>query len=78
VEALHAPNILPLWWALSLGACLGGNLTLVGAPANAIVIGISAGAGHKVTFVEFLKYGVPLTLVTLVVSMVYLWLAFLR
>ena len=78
VEALHAPNTLPLWWALSLGACLGGNLTLVGAPANAIVIGISAGAGHKVTFVEFLKYGVPLTLVTLVVSMVYLWLAFLR
>jgi Na+/H+ antiporter NhaD/arsenite permease-like protein len=77
-EALHAANILPLWWALSLGACLGGNLTLVGAPANAIVIGISAAAGHKVSFVEFLKYGVPLTLVTLLVSMACLWLAFLR
>ncbi|MBM3472385.1 MAG: ArsB/NhaD family transporter [Armatimonadetes bacterium] len=78
VQALHSPEILPLWWALSLGACLGGNLTLVGAPANAIVVGISGAAGHPVRFVEFLKYGVPLTLLTLVVAMGCLWVAFLR
>jgi len=78
LAALHRPDILPLWWALSLGACLGGNLTLVGAPANAIVIGISASAGHHVSFLEFLKYGVPLTLVTVVVSMICLWFVFLR
>ncbi|MGQ9732685.1 MAG: SLC13 family permease [Candidatus Zipacnadales bacterium] len=77
-EALHAPNILPLWWALSLGACLGGNLTLVGAPANAIVVGISSASGYEVSFVEFLKYGVPVTLLTLAVSMAYLWIVFLH
>lgn len=78
IEALHAPNILPLWWALSLGACLGGNLTLVGAPANAIVVGISSAEGHPVSFVEFLKYGVPVTLLTLVIAMIGVWIMFLR
>ena len=78
VPALHAANVLPLWWALSLGACLGGNLTLVGAPANVIVVAIAGRSGHKVTFLRFLKYSLPLALVTLVVSAMGLWITFLR
>jgi len=78
VPALHAANVLPLWWALSLGACLGGNLTLVGAPANVIVVAIAGKSGHKITFLRFLKYSLPLAMVTLVVSAIGLWIAFLR
>ncbi len=76
--AAHAPDVWPLWWALSLGACLGGNLTLVGASANVVVSGISARAGHPISFVRFMKYGVPITLQGLVISSIWLWLKFLR
>jgi Na+/H+ antiporter NhaD/arsenite permease-like protein len=76
--ALHDPSVIPLWWALSLGACLGGNMTLVGASANVVVAGIAAGAGHPITFVRFLKYGIPITIVTVAISTVYVWLVFLR
>jgi len=50
-------NAEPLWWALALGACLGGNLTIVGASANVLVSNIARQAGHPITFVVFLKYG---------------------
>ena len=74
------PGIITLayWWALSLGACLGGNFTLVGASANVVVAGIAERAKHPVTFKRFLKYGVPLTLQGLILSRLYLWLRFLR
>jgi len=74
---LHA-KVLPLWWALSLGACLGGNMTLVGASANVVVAGIASGAGHPISFIRFMKYGVPITFLTVGISTVYLWLVFLR
>jgi Na+/H+ antiporter NhaD/arsenite permease-like protein len=74
----HAPNVYPLWWALSLGACLGGNFTLVGAAANLVGTGISARAGHPISFVRFMKYGVPITLQGLIISSVWLWFLFLR
>jgi Na+/H+ antiporter NhaD/arsenite permease-like protein len=76
--ALHHASILPIWWALSLGACLGGNMTLVGASANVVVAGIAGSAGHPISFVRFMKYGVPVTLLTVVISMAYLWVVFLR
>jgi Na+/H+ antiporter NhaD/arsenite permease-like protein len=76
--ALHDPSIFPLWWALSLGACLGGNMTLVGASANVVVAGIAAGAGYPITFVRFLKYGIPVTLLTVAICTGYVWLVFLR
>jgi Na+/H+ antiporter NhaD/arsenite permease-like protein len=76
--ALHHASILPVWWALSLGACLGGNMTLVGASANVVVAGIAGSAGHPISFVRFMKYGVPVTLLTVVISMGYLWVIFLR
>jgi Na+/H+ antiporter NhaD/arsenite permease-like protein len=65
-----------LWWALAIGADLGGNATSIGASANVVVLGVSERSGHKIGFVEWLRYGVPVTAVTLVVSLVYLWVRY--
>ena len=67
----------PLWWALSLGACLGGNLTIIGAAANVIVSETSAAAGHPIKFMEYLKYGAVVTLTSLVLSSGYVWFKYL-
>ena len=58
-----ADKILPLWWCLSLGACLGGNGTLIGACANLTVAGIAERNGIRFGFVRYLAYGAPMTLV---------------
>ncbi len=71
---LHGSPIL--WWALALGACLGGNATIVGASANVVTTGLSEKAGHPVSFVYFLKIGLPVTVMTIAVSA--LWLLILR
>ena len=78
LAAAHAPDVYPLWWALSLGACLGGNFTLVGASANVVVAGLAGRAGHPISFARFMKYGIPITLQGLVISSVWLWFLFLR
>lgn len=70
----HHALVQPLWWALALGACLGGNFTVIGASANVVVAGISEKSGHRITFGRFLKYGIPLTLQSLVISTAYVWL----
>ena len=67
----------PLWWSLALGACLGGNLTIVGASANVVVANLAAKADHPISFVLFLRYGVVVTLMSLVISTVYLWARYL-
>ncbi|ALA69860.1 membrane protein [Geobacillus stearothermophilus 10] len=72
-----APQIDVLWWALSLGACLGGNGTLIGASANVIVAGMASREGHGFTYMDFLKIGAPLTLIALLLSHAYLWLRYL-
>jgi Na+/H+ antiporter NhaD/arsenite permease-like protein len=64
--------IMPLWWALSLGACFGGNGTLIGASANLTVAGIGERAGVKFRFLEFMKLALPLMLLSILVSHVYL------
>jgi Na+/H+ antiporter NhaD/arsenite permease-like protein len=69
--------LLPLWWALSLGACLGGNGTLIGASANLVVAGLADRAGIAFRFVEFLKVAFPLMLISIVISHVYLYLRYL-
>ncbi len=61
----------PLWWSLALGACLGGNGTLVGASANVIAAGLASKSGFKITFLDFTRYGVLVTLVSLVLSTLY-------
>jgi Na+/H+ antiporter NhaD/arsenite permease-like protein len=67
----------PLWWALALGACLGGNLTLIGAGANVVVGTLAARAGHPIPFVTFLRMGVIVVVESLVISTAYLWLRYL-
>ena len=68
----------PLWWALSLGACLGGNMTIIGAAANVIVSESSAAAGYPIKFMEYLKYGVVITFISLALSTGYIWVKFLQ
>ena len=68
---------LPLWWCLSLGACLGGNMTIIGAAANVIVSETAASTGHPIKFLQFLKYGVLITTISLIMSTFYIWFRFL-
>jgi len=69
--------IMPLWWALSLGACLGGNGTLIGASANLVVAGLAGRAGVHFRFVEYLKVAFPLMLISIVISHAYVVWRFL-
>ena len=66
--------VLPLWWSLSLGACLGGNLTIIGAAANVIVSENAAKFGHKIKFLEFMKYGCVVVFISLALSSLYIWI----
>jgi len=77
VDQLQASVMMPFWWALALGACLGGNLTLVGASANVVVAGIADKSGNPIGFKHYLRYGIPCTLVSIVICNVYLWLRYL-
>jgi Na+/H+ antiporter NhaD/arsenite permease-like protein len=61
-----------LWWALSLGACFGGNGTIIGASANVVTTGIMERAGYKVTFYQFMKQAAPITIISLIISSVFL------
>jgi Na+/H+ antiporter NhaD/arsenite permease-like protein len=65
-----------LWWALALGADLGGNLTAVGASANVVVIGIAKRSGTPISFWEFTKKGAIVTLITIALAAPYLWLRY--
>lgn len=69
-------DVTPLWWALSLGACLGGTGTLIGASANIVLAGISERHGYRITFMSYLKVGFPLMLISIVVCTVYLLVVF--
>jgi Na+/H+ antiporter NhaD/arsenite permease-like protein len=75
--ALGGIPIEPMWWALALGACLGGNLTIVGASANVVVANVSERAGHPIRFVEFLRWGSATVLVSLVICTGYIWVRYL-
>lgn len=70
-------NLDPLWWSLSLGACLGGNGTIIGASANVVVIGLAEKEGYHFTFVGFMKVAFPLMIVSILISTVYLYFFFL-
>ncbi len=69
-------NTTVLWWALALGADLGGNATSIGASANVVVLGVAERSGHKIRFLQFLRYGLPVTAVSIAVSLLYLWLRY--
>lgn len=71
-------HVHALWWALSLGACLGGNLTLIGAAANVLVSETAAAKGYKISFLRFMKYGALVTIISLTLSHIYLYFRFLH
>ncbi len=79
VERLIADGLpaTPLWWSLALGACLGGNLTLIGASANVVVANQAARAGHQIGFFEFMRYGAIVTIISLLIATAYVWLLYL-
>lgn len=68
--------VAPLWWALALGASLGGNATLIGASANLAVAGIARRAGLRFDFLGYARYAAPLTLLSLAICQLYLWLRY--
>jgi Na+/H+ antiporter NhaD/arsenite permease-like protein len=70
-EGLSEAQTKSLWWALALGADFGGNFTLIGASANVVVAGMSERAGRKISFLRFMAYGIPVTLVSLVIATGY-------
>jgi len=69
-------NIYPLWWSLSLGICLGGNLTILGASANIIASQMAEKSGYNLSFFKFMKYSSVIVLISLIVSTLYIFLRF--
>jgi Na+/H+ antiporter NhaD/arsenite permease-like protein len=65
-----------LWWALALGSDLGGNATSIGASANVVALGTAERSGYRIRFREFLRLGVPVTVVTVTISGLYLWVRY--
>lgn len=76
-EAVHTPVMMAFWWSLALGACLGGNATLIGASANVVVAGLAEKHGYPIAFRHYLRYGVPVTFMSIVVSTIYVWARYL-
>jgi len=66
-----------LWWSLSLGACLGGNGTAIGASANVVTIGIAEKEGYHISFAYFLKFGIPTMIMSVIISHIYIWLVYI-
>ncbi len=69
-------DVWPLWWAVSIGACFGGNGTIIGASANVVLTGISNRRGYPITFMDFLKIGLPMMLLSIVLATIYLLIRF--
>ncbi len=68
--------MMPVWWALSLGSCFGGNGSLIGASANVIVAGLAAREGHPIRFLNFLLWSIPVMLLSIIIAAIYLYLKF--
>lgn len=70
-------NLEPMWWSLALGACLGGNGTLIGASANVVVASMAAQRGRAISFIEFMKTAFPLMILSILISWGYVWIRYL-
>ena len=75
-KGLSETEVRPLWWALAIGADFGGNFTLIGASANVVVAGMSERVGRKISFLKFMAYGIPVTLISLVAATPYVLLRY--
>jgi Na+/H+ antiporter NhaD/arsenite permease-like protein len=72
--AMGLSNLEPMWWSLALGACLGGNGTLIGASANVVVASLAAQHGKQISFLGFMKVALPVMILTIVMANVYIWI----
>ncbi len=70
-------NLEPMWWSLALGACLGGNGTLIGASANVVVASLAAKHGQQISFIGFMKVAFPCMILSIIISMGYVYLRYL-
>ncbi|MBR6127566.1 ArsB/NhaD family transporter [bacterium] len=77
-KVMGSQYAFPLWWCLSLGACLGGNLTIIGAAANVIVSENSAKEGHPISFMRFLRYGIVVVGISLLICTAYMNIKYLH
>ncbi|GHT49812.1 arsenical pump family protein [Spirochaetia bacterium] len=75
-ENMGVDAVRPLWWSLSLGACLGGNATLVGSSAGVISANISSKNGYPISFMDFTKYGALVTFISLSISTAYVLIVY--
>jgi Na+/H+ antiporter NhaD/arsenite permease-like protein len=76
LDLLHHPDLMPIWWSLALGACLGGNGTAIGASANVIVVGMAEKMGSPISFKKFMLYGMPLMIESVIICHAYIWLRY--
>ena len=70
-------NLEPMWWSLALGACLGGNGTLIGASANVVVASMAAQRGKPISFISFMRTAFPLMILSIIIATAYVWLRYL-
>ncbi|HHT9146028.1 MAG TPA: hypothetical protein ACFYD4_10185, partial [Candidatus Wunengus sp. YC61] len=75
-SVVQHPTLMPVWWSLALGACLGGNGSPVGASANVITLGLAEKAGYPISFRKFIAYGIPITIETIIIATIYVWLRY--
>lgn len=75
--AMGLSNLEPMWWSLALGACLGGNGTLIGASANVVVASMAAQHGKQISFLGFMKVAFPCMILSVIISTIYVWLRYL-
>jgi len=78
IGAISGLSLGPIWWALALGADIGGNATIVGASANVVVSGMAEKEGHKIGFIEYMKLAVPMTFVAMIICTAYVYVRYLR
>jgi Na+/H+ antiporter NhaD/arsenite permease-like protein len=76
IQLLHHPDLMPIWWSLALGACLGGNGTAIGASANVIIVGMAEKFGKPISFKKFMLYGMPLMIESVIICTGYVWLRY--
>ena len=73
MSAIAGTNMDPVWWSLALGACLGGNGTLIGASANVIVAGVAEKNGYPISFLHFMKVAFPFMILSIVLAHIYVY-----
>ena len=75
-SVVQHPTLMPVWWSLALGACPRGNGSPVGASANVITLGLAGKAGYPISFQKIFLYAIPITIETIIISTIYIWLRY--